>query len=191
MPGEPTVPAVADLMTLDQYAVHEDTDERYVTELVRGMLVQEPRPGGVHGSLQVRLGRWLSEWADAHGARVTAESGYILAQDPPTLRGPDLATVLDARSGEGQVGGWVHGAPDVAIEILSPSDRSSAIQEKTLDYLAAGARQVWIVDPSARTVTVFEPSGAARLLREPDTLAGGVVLPGFSLPLAELFRDLR
>jgi Uma2 family endonuclease len=47
------------------------------------------------------------------------------------------------------------------------------------------------VDPSARTVTVFEPSGAARLLREPDTLAGGVVLPGFSLPLAELFRDLR
>ena len=67
----------------------------------------------------------------------------------------------------------------------------SAADLMTLDYLAAGARQVWIVDPSARTVTAFEPSGAARLLREPDTLAGGLVLPGFSLPLAELFRDLR
>ncbi|MEX2048929.1 MAG: Uma2 family endonuclease [Gemmatimonadota bacterium] len=179
-----------DLMTLEQYAAHEDGDERYLTELVRGVLVREPRPGGTHGSLQVLLGRFLSEWARPRGARVTAESGYVLDENPPTLRGPDLAVVLDARSGKGRIGGWIEGAPDVAVEILSPSDRSSPIHEKTLDYLQAGAREVWIVDPPARTVTVFRPDGTARVLRVDDTLDGGDVLAGFSLSLAELFSDL-
>jgi Uma2 family endonuclease len=184
------MPTTTELMTLEQYAAYEEPDERYVTDLVRGVLVREPRPGGPHGSMQILLGHFLTVWARPRGARVTAESGYVLEEDPPTLRGPDLAVVLDARTGKGLVGGWIPGAPDVAIEILSPSDRSGAMQEKTLDYLAAGAREVWIVDPAARTVTVFEASGAARLLRDTDTLSGGDVLPGFSLSLAELFADL-
>ena len=179
-----------DLMTLEQYAAHIDTDERYVTDLVRGVLVREPRPGDPHGSMQLALGYHLSGWARAHGARVTAESGYILAENPPTLRGPDLAVVVVPRSSKGQPGGWIRGAPDVAVEILSPSDRSSGIQEKTLDYLAAGARLVWIVDPRARTVTVFRADGTARLLRESDTLDGEGVLGGFSVALAELFSAI-
>jgi Uma2 family endonuclease len=180
---------LGNLMTLEQYAAHEDADERYVTELVRGVVVREPRPGSSHGSLQVLLGHFLMQWARPRGATVTAESGYVLDEDPPTLRGPDLAVVLGARSGKGRIGGWIWGAPDVAIEILSPSDLSSAMQEKTLDYLAAGARQVWIVDPSARTVTVFRPDGTARVLRGGDTLDGGDALVGFSLSLTELFGD--
>ncbi|MSR20925.1 MAG: Uma2 family endonuclease [Gemmatimonadetes bacterium] len=79
------------------------------------------------------------------------------------------------------------GAPDAAVEILSPSDTFSGIQEKTLDYLAGGARLVWIVDPRARTVTVFRADGTARLLRETDTLNGEDVLSGFAIALAELF----
>jgi len=182
--------ATADLLTLEQYAALVDEDERYVTELVRGVLVREPRPGDVHGTLQVGLGYHLRAWARAHGAKVTAESGYILFEDPSTLRGPDLAVMLEPRSGRGRPGGWIRGAPDLAVEILSPSDAATAIQEKTLDYLGAGARRVWIVDPVARTVTVFRADGTARLLRDADTLDGEDVLVGFSVTLEELFESI-
>jgi len=120
----------------------------------------------------------------------SAESGYILAEDPPTVRGPDLAVVVEPRSTEGVPGGWVRGAPDVAIEILSPSDTSSAMQEKTLDYFEGGARRVWIVDPHGRTVTVYRTDGTALLLRGTDTLDGEDVLRAFRLPLSELFAAL-
>ena len=185
--GEVSGSVADELMTLEQYAAHEDTDERYVTDLVRGVLVREPRPGDLHGMMQVELGYRLREWAGARGARVTAESGYILEENPPTVRGPDIAVVVVPRSSEGQPGGWIRGAPDVAIEILSPSDTSSDMQEKTLDYLGASARLVWIVDPRARTVTVYRSDGTARLLRNADTLDGEDVLEGFSVPLPELF----
>lgn len=176
-----------ELLTLEQYASHVDTDGRYVTDLVRGVLVREARSGDVHGAMQIEVGRVVGNWARAHGARVTAESGYILEEDPPTVRGPDVAVVVVPRSSVGQPGRWIRGAPDVAIEILSPSDTSSDIQEKTLEYLAAGARRVWIVDPRARTVTVFRPDGTARVLRQTETLDGEDVLAGFSVPLEELF----
>ncbi|HUF75103.1 MAG TPA: Uma2 family endonuclease [Longimicrobiales bacterium] len=179
--------ATTDLLTLEQYAALVEQDERHVTELVRGVLVREPRPGDVHGTLQVTLGYHLRAWARAHGAKVTAESGYILGEDPSTLRGPDLAVVLEPRSGRGEPGGWIRGAPDVAVEILSPSDTSTAVQEKTLDYLGAGAEQVWIVDPVARSVTVFRADGSGRLLRHTDTLDGEDLLVDFSVTLEELF----
>lgn len=116
------------------------------------------------------------------------ESGYILFDDPPTLRGPDVAVVLRPRSTEDEPGGWVRGAPDVAVEVLSPSDTSSAMQQKTLDYLNAGSKRVWIVDPHARTVTVFRADGTARLFRDHEVLDGEDVLAGFSVPVTELFE---
>lgn len=176
-------------MSLDEYARLEEPDERWVSELVRGVLVREPRPKDPHGHVQVLVAYALHGWARSVGGRVTTESGYILSDDPPTPRGPDVAVVLEPRSSEGQPGGWVRGAPDVAVEVLSPSDTSGAMQEKTLDYLNAGAKRVWIVDPMARTVTVFRPDGSARVLREHEVLEGEDVLVGFSVPLSELFDD--
>ena len=179
---------VAKLMSLESYATLDEPDDRHVTELVGGMVVREPRPGRLHGRIQVRLGHALQSWADAHGrAEVTAESGYILADEPAIVRGPDVALVLDPRPTVGEPGGWTRGAPDLAVEVLSPSDSSSMIQQKTLDYLETGARIVWIVDPVARTVTTYRPDGSARLLRADETLDGEDLLPGFTLPLATLF----
>jgi Uma2 family endonuclease len=178
------------LMTLAEYSAMDESDEEaYVTELVRGVLVKEPRPVRPHGRYQIRLGAALDNWARGVGAEVTAESGYVLFQDPPTLRGPDIGVVVAPRSREEEPPGWTRGAPDVAVEILSPSDTSTAIHAKTLDYLEAGARLVWIVDPAARTVTVYRPDGSARVLRAHETLEGERILDGFSLPLLELFRD--
>jgi Uma2 family endonuclease len=177
------------LLTLADYAAIEDPDERYVSDLVRGVVVREPRPGDPHGRVQVRIAYALEAWARSVGAAVTTESGYVLSDDPPTLRGPDVAVVVRPRSTKREIAGWVRGAPDVAVEVLSPSDTSIGIQEKTLDYLRAGAKLVWIVDPVALTVTVYRPDGSARVLREPETLEGEDVLAGFSAPLSELFPE--
>jgi Uma2 family endonuclease len=78
----------------------------------------------------------------------------------------------------------------LAVEVLSPSDTSTAIQGKMLDYLGAGASRVWIVDPAARTVTVYRADGSATVLRSQDLLSGEDVLEGFALPLEELFGNL-
>jgi Uma2 family endonuclease len=177
------------LVTLEEYARLDEPDDGYVSELVRGVVVREPRPKLPHGRVQIRIGTALEMWAREAGAEVTAESGYILSDDPPTLRGPDVGVVVRPRAGEGDHGGWIRGAPDVAVEILSPSDTSIGVQEKTLDYLQAGARLVWLVDPRARTVTVVRPDGSARILREHETLGGEDVLVGFSVGLVELFAE--
>ena len=97
-----------------------------------------------------------------------------------------LSTLEDYAAWD-EPGGWIRGAPDVVVEVLSPTDTSSRMQRKTLEYLGAGALRVWIVDPGARTVTVYRPDGSATLLRGQETLDGEDVLPGFSLDLEELF----
>lgn len=175
------------LLTLAEYAALDEPDEAHVTELVRGVVVREPRPRRRHGLVQAELAYRLKDWAKAHGAEVTVESGYILSEEPATLRGPDVAVVLERRSAEGQPGGWVPGAPDVAVEVLSPSDTSSAMQQKVLDYLEAGARLVWIADPEAHTVTVHRPDGSANIVREHETLTGEDVLTDFSADVGEIF----
>ena len=177
-----------DLLTLEDYAALDEPENEYVTELVRGIVVREPRPRSRHGEVQAELTFHLKAWAKAHGASVTVESGYILSEEPATVRGPDVGLVLKRRSSEGQPGGWVRNAPDVAVEVLSPSDTSSAIQAKTLEYLETGARLVWIVDARARTVTVHRPDGSANILREHETLTGEDALAGFAVEIREIFE---
>lgn len=182
-----TADAAPALLTLDEYAALDGPEDAYVTELVRGVVVREPRPRRRHGRIQVTLAFHLEAWVRRHGGEVTVESGFILAEDPATVRGPDVAVLRDPGSRESDPHGWVRGAPDVAVEVLSPSDTSASIHRKTLEYLEAGAKLVWVVDPDARTIVVYRPDGTANLLREPGTLPGEDVLPGFSLPLAEVF----
>lgn len=184
---EGTMRTEAAPMSLAEYAALHEPGDRHTSELVRGVLVREPRPGRAHGRIQSRLAGELDRWSRAVGAEVTTESGYVLADDPPTLRGPDVAVVREPETVPTDERGWVRGAPDLAVEILSPRDTSTAIQGKTLDYLKAGARLVWVVDPLAHTLTVYRPDGSARLLREDDALDGEDVLDGFALPLSVLF----
>lgn len=134
------------------------------------------------------LGYHLKAWVLGRGeGQVYAESGFILSDEPATVRGPDVAVVLHPRSGGSEPGGWIRGAPDLVAEILSPSDTSSEMQKKVLEYLEAGAARVWIVDGDARTVTVYRPDGSATVVRAGRPLTGEDVLPGFSLELGELF----
>ena len=175
------------LLTADEFADLPEEDA-YRIELVRGRLVRSPRPGTLHGRLLVRLGRLLDEFVeDAGSGVVLADVGVILARDPDTVRGPDLAFYSHDRIPESGYGVTFWGPPDLAVEVTSPSNRVSEVQEKVTEDLTAGVRLVWVIDPPTKTVTSYTEEGAARILRSDEALEGGEVLPGFRLRLQDLF----
>ena len=161
-------------------------------ELVNGEVIEMPPVGGTHGRTTVNLSRRMADHVDRQGVGevVAGEVGFVLRlpSDPERVRAPDVAFISRERLPGGRLPEkFIIGAPDLAVEILSPSDNPVEVQQKVRDYLEAGSRLVWIVAPAARTVTVYRPDGSARLLREHETLEGEDVLPGLSIPLAEVF----
>jgi len=162
-------------------------------ELVDGRIIEMGPPGGAHGKIVSRICVRLSEHVNRAGAGevLVGDVGFVLSlpADPERVRAADVAYVSRARLPGGEVpDGYLTGAPDLAVEVLSPSDDPIDIQQKVQDFLAAGALLVWIVAPRARTVTVYRPDGSARFLRDEDVLDGEQVLPGLAVPLTELFR---
>jgi Uma2 family endonuclease len=173
-------------LTVDEYRALPD-DPLYRDELVRGWLVREPRPGEEHGWVTAKLAHYLTQAVDEeHPGRVLTDSGFLLEQDPPTVRGPDVS-FISARRAPAPVRGFPHMAPDLAVEVLSPGNRAREMREKVRDYFAAGCRVVWIVDPRGRTVTVYTSLHEATVLHATDELTGGDVLPRFRLSVATLF----
>ena len=114
-------------------------------------------------------------------ARLTADDLWKLGE------GDTRRELVDGEVREMAPAGGVHGAPDLAVEVLSPSDNLVDVQQKVRDYREAGARLVWVIAPAARTATIHRADGSARLLREGDHLDGGDVLPGLAISLGELF----
>lgn len=172
----------------DLYEIEAEDGCTY--ELVRGELVRVTPPGGWHGEVSVETTWHLRTYLSDHPiGRMYTETGFILARDPDIVRGPDVAFVREERLPPPEErGGFLPLAPDLAVEVISPWDRSAEVHEKVLEYLAAGTRLVWVVHPRGRTVTVYRPDGSARVLREGDELDGEDVLPGFRLPVAAIFR---
>lgn len=176
-------------VTAEQLYALPDDGARY--ELLRGMLVSEPVPGRIHGRTVARLSKLLSNFVDARrlGVVYTGDTGFLLAREPDTVRGPDVAFLSARREKETEnERPYIPGAPDLAIEVLSPSDRTSEVLGKVSDYLAAGCRLVWVVSPASEQVSVFRSPFAPRVLARGDTLDGEDVLPGFRVSLAELFE---
>ena len=174
-------------LTAEQYAALPE-EQHYRTELVRGRIVREPFPAMPHASMCVRLGRFLDEFVDRHAlGRVFAEVGVITERMPDTVRGPDLSFLSNERIPRYPEEGFVPAAPDLCIEVLSPSNRAGEIKQKVLEYFAGGARLVWIVDTKRKQARVYRSPTDIRILGINDALVGENVLPGFSLPLARLF----
>jgi Uma2 family endonuclease len=114
------------------------------------------------------------------------ETGFVLFDDRATVRSPDAAFVRQERLPE-FTDRFVPVPPDLAVEVLSPSDRMADALSKVAMYLEAGVLLVWLVDPATRTATVFRPDAAPRTVDETGVLEGGQVLPGLVIPLAEVF----
>jgi Uma2 family endonuclease len=157
--------------------------------LVKGVLRKMSPVGWTHGKHASRIDTELRRFVEANDlGEVGVEIGFRLSSDPDTVLAPDVAFVAKARiPAEAELSGYFPGAPDIAVEVISPGETDEEVQEKVALYLQAGARQVWAVRPKRRTVTVHYPDGTARTLTEAMTLSGEDVLPGFGLALSELF----
>ena len=165
-------------------------DDGFRYELVKGELRRMSSSGGEHaiiiGRLTMRLGRHVE--AKNLGVYFGAEGGFKLASDPDTVRAPDLAFVShENMPATGIAKNFWPGAPDLAVEVISPGDTYNEVNEKVEDWLGAGTRAVWIVDPRRRSVSVYRSMTDVTLLSEGDELGGGDVVPGFRCKVAEVF----
>lgn len=182
-----TIENVKELLTADDFWQMGSQGDNF--ELVRGELIEMTPPGGIHGSAAVNLGSLLLGFVkQEHLGFVMTETGYKLASNPDTIRGPDISFLSAAKIPAGGLPeGYIDGPPDLAAEIVSPGDTASEIQDKVQDYLASGTQLVWVVYPQQRLVIVYHPDGTAQTLRETDTLSGEPVLPGFFCQVADIF----
>ena len=162
------------LMTADEFL--EMPDDGLLHELVRGEVVTMSLPGGEHGEIAGEIFRLIANQVKSAklGKTYAAETGFLIERDPDTVRGPDVAFVRAERLPEiTNPEKYVPFAPDLAVEVLSPNDRADEVEEKVQEWLAAGSRAVWTVDPKAKTVTVHRPGAEPVTLTEDQDLDGG------------------
>ena len=176
------------LVTADELLSRRRDGFRY--ELVKGELRKMSPAGSEHGFVIVNITLLLAQHVKQNGlgACFGAETGFKIASDPDTVRAPDLAFVSREHIPEsGITQKFWSGAPDLAVEVVSPGDTVYEVEEKVEEWLAAGAKAVWVVNPKRRSVSVYRSMSDVTRLSEGDELEGGDVVRGFRCKVAELF----
>ena len=166
-------------------------DDGLRSELVRGEVRRMAPAGHGHGRVAINVSTPLDQHVRARslGVVYAAETGFKIAGDPDTVRAPDVAFVSRERvEAVGESEGYWPGAPDLAVEVISPNDTYSEVEENVADWLRAVTRMVLVVNPRGKTVTVRFSEKDITVLTEGDTLDGGEVVPGWRLPVADVFR---
>ena len=182
------VPAWRAVTAEELFALPDDDWRR---ELVDGEIIRRTPTGAAHGVVTAWIGRLLHEHVSTRGLGVCcgAETGFILRRDPDVVRAPDAAFVAAHRIPDAGIPAsyWPF-APDLAVEVVPPSDRLADVQAKVAEYFAAGARQVWVIDPASRTVHAHRSPRRAEVFGGDGTLTGGDLLPEFRCEVRSLFR---
>lgn len=157
------------------------------TELVRGQLVVREPAGFRHGDIAAIVCAILVNFVRGKnlGRVLAAETGFKLFSNPDTVRAPDVGFVRQERIPNPLPRGFAAFAPDLAVEVLSPDDRPGEVLAKVADWLNAGVRLVWIIDPDRRSARVHRADGTVELIQESGSLHGEDVVPGFTCSLAE------
>jgi len=185
MPAEPSYVAnmTAAPITAEQLLQLSIPDKR--VELVRGVLMVREPPGYRHGRIVAELAFQLAHHVKATGIGqvVVGDAGFQVASDPDSVRGPDIAFIHAARVPDAQMLGFPRLGPDLVVEVLSPNDRPGETLAKVADWLGAGSRTVWVIDPERRLARVFRHDGSVSIINEEGELDGEDVLPGFSCRL--------
>ena len=180
----------ADLTLVTAEALEQipSTNER--TELVRGELRTMAPAGEEHGEIAGSVYGALYQFVRQRklGKVYAAETGFVLSRDPDTVRAPDAAFVSSDRLSHKRRTTFFDGPPDLAVEVVSPSETERDVKEKVQDYLRAGTRLVWIIHPPTRTVTVHHPLSQPLVLTIEDTLDGEDVVPGFTVAVREILE---
>ena len=176
-------------MTAEELMLLPDNGNRQ--ELVRGELIEMPPPGKPHGVTSLRFGTAISNYADANDYGTVGDNhGYKLESNPDTVRAPDLAWFGPGHPAE-TAEGYPERAPDLVVEIKSPSDTPRMVAERAQMWLHFGSQEVWYGDPERTSVTRYRLGEEPEVLGEDDVLDGGDLLPGFSVPVWQLFRRHR
>ncbi|MGD9714505.1 MAG: Uma2 family endonuclease [Thermomicrobiales bacterium] len=159
-------------------------------ELWEGELVEVSPSGAKSSGIAFRIGGFLFNYAETQnpGLFTNAEGGFVLSRNPNTVVAPDIGFVKGERLPAGLPSSFIEGCPDLAVEVISPTDGPADIARKQALYARAGVPLVWWVDPEARTVTIHRPGQPPAVIDEKGTLDGGDVLPGFSLAVERIFR---
>lgn len=160
-------------------------------ELVEGEIVEMSKPGGLHGQITMILSLKIANHVVENGLGIVtaAETGFILARNPDgrdTVRALDIAFLSRARVPSVLPDNLLEVAPDLAVEVISSSNKTADTHRKIRQLLAAGTPLIWIVHPETRAIEVHTRSGATTLEGD-DTLSGGEVLPGFEISVREIF----
>ena len=160
-------------------------------ELIDGRIMLLSPTGGEHGRLEANLTFELRRFCEEArlGWTLSGEVGIFIHRDPDRVRAADVAFLSRARAPQGPSKGFLELAPDLIVEIISPTDRWQDIRAKLDDYFSIGVQQVWVVEPDTHNVLVYRSPTEAAKLGEQDTLQGEGVLKEFSLPVARLFMD--
>ena len=178
----------AKLMTAEELFNMPDDGYRY--ELVRGELRKMAPASFFHGTSAMRIGAPLAIYVIENGLGevCAAETGFKIGSNPDHVLAPDVAFISRVRLEDiGEIGSFFPGAPDLVVEVISPSDRFTRVNEKVRDWLEAGTRMVVVVNSRRRNVTVHLPDEEPATLSEQDTLDGGDVVPGWTLPVRDIF----
>ena len=154
-------------------------------ELVRGVLVVREPPGGRHGRIAANVAFELLKHVRANslGGVYAAETGFTLSRHPDTVRAPDVAFIRRERLPSPEPTGYPELGPDLVVEVLSPGDRPGEVHAKIADWLSAGTRLVWIIDPERRIARVYRADGSEAIVTADQALDGEDVVPGFACRL--------
>lgn len=180
------VPVGPELLTADEL-LHVDIPGKS-TELVRGRLVVREPPGTRHGVIAANLAWLVTDHVRQHtlGLVFAQDTGFRLESNPDTVRGPDLAFLAADRAAEIPPRGYAALAPDLVAEIVSPDDRPGELLAKVGQFLDAGTRLIWVIDPQRTEARIYSASGDVSIVGEDGALDGGEVLPGFSCLLSDV-----
>lgn len=161
-------------------------DEGSKYEVVDGELVRMSPAGWLHDAIVMRLGALLVNYVQTHRLGTVIGSNALFILRSGNRRGPDISFVAAGRLDTEGDRPFPRLAPDLAVEVLSPSDRRKSVRAKVEDYLASGVRLVWVIEPRKRRATAYRPAAAERVIDESGNLAGEDVLPGFRCSLADI-----
>lgn len=164
-------------------------DDGMQRELICGVLTEDMPPGDEHGVLVIRIGRLLANYCEENdfGEVRGGDSGFLLQRNPDTVRGPDVAWVAPDRL-RAPVVGYAELAPDLVVEVKSPSNSNREMADRALMWLSHGTRMALVADPLSATLTLYRPEQPPMVLSDGDEFDGGDVLPGFTAPVWSFFR---